>query len=543
MKFYLILFLAITPYSLYAQKQGQPLIDSLLRELLIAKEDTNKVKLFGQLSFTYSNINPDEGIRLGQKAIDLSSKLSWEKGIAIAMLDLGVNHEAKSDHVKALEYYHNALIRYERIGDKSSISRILASTALVYLAQSNYPKALEYDFKALTINEELDKRKSCAMILENIGTIYFEQKEYVKTTEYYTQALTIYNDLGDKESVAKNLGNSGIVLAARGEYAEAVKQQLKALKIHRELGKINSIQINLTNIGDDYDHLKDYPNALKYQLKALQMSEELGNKNSIAINLGNIGETYFNMAKDSATTVSSKKLVDEGKEANLHHAIRYLGKAVSICTEIKFFGPLVEFSQYLSEAYFLSADYKKAFESLKQYTVTKDSVFSVQNKTQITNLEEERVDELRKKEMLIKDEQIQINALTISRKQTQQELSIACIILLLVVVGIVLKSLYVYRRSNYALVKEEKMHLLLIEEQIDRLKKQTSVLKEISHMQAHDVRGPIATILGLVRIFNFENFSDPTNKIVIEGIASITEKLDTAVKDVIKKENTFNPIC
>jgi len=88
MKFYLVLFLVITPHFVHAQKQGQPLIDSLLSELSRSKEDTGKVKLFDQLSFTYSNINPDEGIRLGQKAIDLSNKISWKKGIAMAMGDL-----------------------------------------------------------------------------------------------------------------------------------------------------------------------------------------------------------------------------------------------------------------------------------------------------------------------------------------------------------------------------------------------------------------------------------------------------------------------
>jgi len=424
--------------------------------------------------------------------------------------------------------------------DKGNIARILEGIGLVYLAQSNYPKALECDFKALTINENLGNRKGRAIILENIGTIYFEQKEFAKTTEYYANAMKIYDDLGDKESVARNLGNAGMVLAASGNYAEAVTEQLKALQIHQDLGKRKSIQINLTNIGDDYALLKDYPKAIEYQLEALKISEELGNKNSIAINFGNLGETYFTMATDSETRGSLKKTTGGDKIVNIHYAIYYLDKAVSICTETKFSGPLVEFSQYLSEAYFLSADYKKAYESLKQYSATKDALFSLQNKAKIAELEEQREDELRNKEMFIKDEQIQINALTISRDRYQQKLSIASIILLLFVVGVVLKSLSVYRKSNYALVKKEKSYLLLIEKQIDRLKTQTIVLNEISHMQAHDVRGPVATILGLVQMFNFENFSDPTNKIVVEGITSVTEKLDIAVKAVIKKENSFN---
>jgi len=379
----------------------------------------------------------------------LSNKLNWDKGIAASMVNLGGNHEAKSDHSKALEYYYNALPRYERMGDKGNIAGIFSGIALVYLAQSNYPKALEYDFKALQINENLGNRKKSAAILENIGTVYFEQKEYAKTEEYYANALNICNDLGDKESVARNFGNVGIVLAAKGNYAEAIKQQLNALKIHQELGKINSIQINLTNIGSDYAELKEYSKAIEYQLQALRISEKIGNKNSVAINLGNLGGTYLCMARDSAFVIKEK-----GKIADLRNAILYLEKAVSICTETNFSGPLVAFSQGLSEAYALSGDYKKSLESLKQYTATKDALFSLQNKTQIASLEEEREDELRKKEILIKDKQLRINELTISEKHGQQKLSIACIVLLLLVVALVLKSLYAYRRSNYTLVKD-----------------------------------------------------------------------------------------
>jgi len=532
MKYWLALLLAVAPYLVHAQKQGQPLIDSLLTDVSVAKEDTGTVKLFDRLAYEYANIDPDSGILFGQKALDLANKLHWEKGAGMAMADLGLDHEAKSHHAAALAYYQKALANFEKAGDKAKIARVTAFTAFVYIGQSNYPRALAADFKALGIYEQLRDKKSCAAMMEDIALIYFDQKDYAKTTGYFANALRINNDLGDKESIARNLGNQGSVLAAQGHYAEAIEKELSSLALDRELGSTNYIQMNLANIGDAYSQLKDYKNALLYQLQALEVSEKIGNKNTVAINQGNIGETYMRMAKDSA---------GHSRQVYVHDAITYLSAAVKTCTETNYSAPLVEFSQWLSDAYSMAGDYKKAFESLRQCMATKDSVFSQQNKTLISNLETQRDAEVRNKEIEIKDGQIKINELTISPNSYQQKMYIACILLLLSMVGLVVRYLYVYRQSNSALEKEKKKMQVQIEKQVDHLKKQTTVLHEISHLQAHEVRGGVATILGLVQLFNLEDFSDPTNKVVVEGIASITEKLDSAVRTVIAKGDSIDP--
>jgi len=59
-------------------------------------------------------------------------------------------------------------------------------------------------------------------------------------------------------------------------------------------------------------------------------------------------------------------------------------------------------------------------------------------------------------------------------------------------------------------------------------------------MHSHDIRGEVATILGMSHLFNKENFSDPDNKIIVDGIASSAEKLDALIKEIVNKENDLN---
>ncbi len=72
------------------EKQGQARIDSLLAQLPLANEDTSKVNLLVDLSFTYRAINPEEGISLGKQASELAKELKWSKGIADANMRLSV---------------------------------------------------------------------------------------------------------------------------------------------------------------------------------------------------------------------------------------------------------------------------------------------------------------------------------------------------------------------------------------------------------------------------------------------------------------------
>ncbi len=79
-------------------------------------------------------------------------------------------------------------------------------------------------------------------------------------------------------------------------------------------------------------------------------------------------------------------------------------------------------------------------------------------------------------------------------------------------------------------ITEQRKHLLKIEEQ-------NTALREIAFIESHKVRGPVATILGLTQLFNYNDFSDPLNKIPIEGITKTTRELDIIIREVVRKSN------
>ena len=391
-------------------KQGQALINSLLKEIPKQKEDTNKVKLLNNLSFDYSNINPDEGIKYGQQAMELATKLDWKKGIVWINNNLGVNYKNKSDYPKAMAYYNEALKIYEELDDKKDVLPPFGNIAGVYFGQSNYPKALEYFFKALKMAEKMGDKQRIARYTNNIGAVYQSQNDYTKALEYYFKAEKLQEGLGNKNDIANTTGNIGAVYCdGLKDYPKALEYMLIALKLYEELGYKSGIAMTTGNIGNVYLNQKNYTMAIEYMESSLKVAEEIGDKNMVLSNSDDIGYLYLNIIEDTALRSTSRGAgnvsgyeehitgkykpngpIPVGKAALLREAIDYFQRGIALSMEINELQRRQQCYEGLARVYKLSGDYKKAMEYADNGRAIQDSVFSKKNSDKIVKMENDR---------------------------------------------------------------------------------------------------------------------------------------------------------
>jgi signal transduction histidine kinase len=52
---------------------------------------------------------------------------------------------------------------------------------------------------------------------------------------------------------------------------------------------------------------------------------------------------------------------------------------------------------------------------------------------------------------------------------------------------------------------------------------------------SHEIRGPVASLLGLTSVFNIEDPADPFNAEVIQFVQSITRQLDRLLHTLVEK--------
>jgi adenylate cyclase len=338
-----------------AQLEGQALTDSLLKELPGLKQDSNMVNVLCAITREYSNINPDEGLKYGERALKLATKLGWKKGMALANKNTGLCYLSKHDLDKAMDIVRTALKLYTEIGNTEGMSRVCGVIGIIYQQQPNYPKALEYDSIAIKIAEDAGDKVSVARNSGNIAGIYLELNDWAHALKYYDKALKIFAEVGDKKNGANMTGNIGIVYKYQSDYTKSTEYYQKALKLNEELGNSVGIAAITANIADNFKDQGDHAKALEYLLKALRMDEELGLKQYQAVVTGSIAHIYLlqnDLPKSLEYLLKSLKIGEELKDKSqiartldnigntyiaLHNspvALEHLGRSLKLHEEI-----------------------------------------------------------------------------------------------------------------------------------------------------------------------------------------------------------------
>lgn len=139
-----------------------------------------------------------------------------------------------------------------------------------------------------------------------------------------------------------------------------------------------------SSIGNIYNEQGAYDKALTVLQYGKQIKKEIGDKKGLANAYSLIGKVMLNKIAD--TLDSLLRTTQPNPQNNLSIAINYLDSAIIIDKEMGYLDNMQQSYKSLSEAQNLHNDYKAAFASYKQYSLIKDSVFSLEKQTDIFNL-------------------------------------------------------------------------------------------------------------------------------------------------------------
>ncbi len=488
--------------------QNLALIDSLEKQLNLPLHDTIKGQILVNLAREFYAFDPPKATLYAKQGIEWSRKINYTWGEAMSMNYLGLIAYFKGDNVEATKLH----------------------------------------LSALQLAEQKKLKDVIGFALVRLGTINKDEGNYDKAREYYEQALTHLRAINHALYLSYALNQMGLFLNVQQQYEEALAHFQEALAISKNIKDDRHIAICLYYIAEVYLKKGDDDTALSYYQESFKFNKKINNLLLYASTMNNVAKIYLNKNQIEEVIIHSRIALKKAQQVNLKHEI--------------------EGAYYnLYHAYMKKNNIDSAFKYQTLWIAVKDSIFNEQKNRQILQLQNTYAQEKQKLE-------IEKQKVELERRNIIIYSLLGVFILLSVIAFILYKNNLLKHRNNLNLQKQKEeitQQKLYIEEQnaslqllneeitqqkeeieslnnhlegliehrtlelkkaIEELSKQNQDLEQFSYIVSHNLRSPVARILGLVSILDKTQIRDEYNQQILSHLSDVSHSLDTVIKDL-----------
>lgn len=231
----------------------------------VADRDTNEVISLNKNAYNSRLTNPEQTISYAQKALNLANKVGYQNGIGESYRIMGIGEYYLSKMEIAFDDYNKALTYFEKTGNNSGKAKVYNNMGNVY-QEIDFAKALEFFQKSKNIAEVTHDTQLIASLYLNMGNIYNRQKAYYKALDYYNKSYDLFGKLNNQVFLVQCLQNLGAIYIKLDQFDKAEKllieanQRAKAQDLNSSVGSINLLLTSLYIAKNDFSNADKYVN-------------------------------------------------------------------------------------------------------------------------------------------------------------------------------------------------------------------------------------------------------------------------------------------
>ncbi|MEN9570466.1 MAG: hypothetical protein RL172_1697 [Bacteroidota bacterium] len=484
-------------------------VDSLKAVLAKSSDDTNKVNTLVALSRISVAANPELALQYAADATNLSSKIAFDRGRALALKSAGMVYYNQGKYLETLDYWTQSLNVFDSIEDKVGVANLLSNIGAVYSNQTEDAKALEYYFRSLRYAEEMGDKLRLATLYINIGNVYYHNPvNHPQALEYFIKSLPLSEGLDDNNTLGSACGNIGEIYLDRNQFDSALYYFQKS---NKALNGTEDMPYALNNLGRFYAKQGNYVQALNYH----RMSYQEAAKTDALLYMTQAtllsGDAFFQKGDYSASIDAYKKAQEL--------ALKISGKNIEL--KNSYHG--------LSQCYAKLKDYENAYKYDQLFSQVKDTLYNIDLDKKLASYQTSF--ELYKKQgqidLLEKDKALQ--QLDINRQRIAKNALIAGMILVLTIIVIIYRDYRNKIKTNKLLdnQKAEIEDLLL-----------NILPAEVAHeLQRTGTATPRYYEKASVLFTDFKSFSKLADELSPQEVVSELNECFMAFDDIIGKYN------
>jgi tetratricopeptide (TPR) repeat protein len=358
-----------------------------------------------------------------------------------------------------------------------------------YLAMGHYPLALENNLLSLEYFTQMGDSLGMAGQYNNIGGVYQHQGKYDPAMAYFERAYRLMERQGLWKNTAVPLTGMAELYKLQKKYDQALEYNRKALVVREKTGWKRGIGVSKHNIGEIYMLMGKPEEGLRYLREGLAIDQELGLVQDLAIDHQVMGRAYLAMGKPAEAVAQANLSLGYAARAHAREEARDANELLYLCYK-KLGNPA------------------KALYHHERFVAYKDSLLNQAGIERIKELE---------KNVELAGQRLALEKLQKENERRQQQQNLIVVGLVLSVMLGVLSIAYLRNRSRTKRLLYQKK------------------LAEIAHLNSHQTRAPLATLLGLLNVIDKENIHGEYNQEIMAKMEENAQKLDTVIRDINQK--------
>ncbi|MEL7004359.1 MAG: tetratricopeptide repeat protein [Bacteroidota bacterium] len=270
-----ILFLLVST-SLFSQSN-----DSLLSEL-DKRTGIERINLLHRLIYANWLNQPDDALMYAEEALNLSEETGNDVYISKSLRLLGGVYSYRNDYQSALDYVYQSLDIALKNQDSVNLSASYNNIGHMNINLGNYPDALEYLLRAKTIKERVGLDANMPLAYNNIGRVYYEMRDYSKAQENFTIALQKAQAVKDKNQVIYSLNNLSYAYLKQDSTLKAYDRLKQSLKLCENFTNYNWKSVALRGMGIAFLNDTQYDSAENCFYKSAALSGKIKDRIGVA---------------------------------------------------------------------------------------------------------------------------------------------------------------------------------------------------------------------------------------------------------------------
>jgi tetratricopeptide (TPR) repeat protein len=472
--------------------------DSIAKRFDHLPQDSTLVTQLNRLSSSYMTSHPALSRSVASYAADVARRVQFNSGYARSLTVIGNSYWQEGIYEFAQNYYMLAARYYQQSRDSIGLGYVYNNIGEVHKKLGDLDLALTY------LKLSIDLRSSdttIAISLINIAELYVLQKKYSDAIRFATSAVNAAKKYNDQKSVTYYNWMMGKILLAQQSLNEALPFFENAVEGWKRSNELRALIRTYHDLAEAYRLQNNLTKASHY----LGLVEDLHKKIHVP---DLMVQTYFQLAK-----------LDSSRH-----------------------------------------DFAGAYMNLVRHNALKDSIYNISKVEQIARVqaiyENERID--RENEQLRAEKKLDQEQLY-SREKLLMAITAGLFVVLILATTLFQQRSKILKTNNVLQLKNDEIQsqkesiemqahtLMKLNEELNLLNKtletrihegskklivQNQKLAEYSFVNAHKLRAPVASILGLIQLLDQANPDD--RDLILKHLKTCGTQLDAVIQEISK---------